>query len=155
MTSPKPGSPLESPKIGSPKLGSPKLESSKLGSPITENPPASPQLDDVDVESNRTGGSLPRMPGTFDVNGLKSDEGLYIELTESMNHRQEAEGDAETEEEANGETEEEANGDAENTKMFRWKEGWTGRRRRIPWTKCKKSVRWKTHLQLRLPELLQ
>lgn len=116
MTSPKPGSPLESPKIGSPKLGSPKLESSKLGSPITENPPASPQLDDVDVESNRTGGSLPRMPGTFDVNGLKSDEGLYIELTESMNHRQEAEGDAETEEEANGETEEEANGDAENTK---------------------------------------
>lgn len=103
---------MTSPKLGSPKLGSPKLGSPKLGSPITEHPPTSPRLDDVDLESNRTGGSLPRMPGTFDVNGLKSDEGLYIELTESMNHRQaEGEGDPETEEDAG---EEEAHGGEAN-----------------------------------------
>lgn len=82
-------------------------ETLQLGSPISENASTqhSPKADDVDVDSTRTGGLLPRMPGTFDVNGLKSDEGLYIELTESMNKPPELDGEAE----------EEANGDIEHT----------------------------------------
>lgn len=73
----------------------------QLGSPMVERIPFELPQEGEGEEATSImtppSGTLPRMPGTFDVKGLKSNEGLYIELTESMNHPHDLESEAERE----------------------------------------------------------
>lgn len=41
---------------------------------------------DCEADTSKSIGSLPRMPGTYDFSGLKSNDNQYNELTETLNH---------------------------------------------------------------------
>lgn len=65
--------------------GDPNFEEEHVFEDVYKSQSEDENENDNEVETDKSIGSLPRMPGTYDFSGLKSNDGEYNELTESLN----------------------------------------------------------------------